>query len=420
MSWKRLVALSGLLLALAALGSVAIADETQGTEPEPKPTGGEKPAEAPPPAAEAPKTHWWGDRFSFFIEANTGGAETARGIDSSIITSSTLTSSGSLDLGKLDFGRLAIGWKLPAEKGMFQLVWSGYREREYTFNAVGFEADARPRADLTQSAPTSKQLPSPVQWWRVRVRDGRLQAHEGVPILEEDGTISYEDDNPDLNASFTNDVADDLQHSAQTLDLLFQREFGGRMFRGGWSSGLRYFAFEGTTPAAAWLGNANVAGTGFTDGTYIHLLPIADSSKGFGPTGSLEAQYRLFRARVVFYAQARMAFVYQTLHSDTGDFFTLAANTDSGTTYPVPSRLKESRTKTSWQVAVEAGVRVRIVEGLQLEVGAGQTSYQDCILVPTQLLIPGKYSEALYGTSALYNTRDFLVSVWHAGVSFQF
>jgi hypothetical protein len=205
------------------------------------------------------------------------------------------------------------------------------------------------------------------------------------------------------------------------VDLLYQREFGGRTFRGRWSSGLRYFIYEGTVPAAAWVNNADFAGIGYTDGTYIRLLPISQSTKGWGPTGSLEAQYRLFKARVVLYAQGRVAFVYQKLESDTGEFFTLALDDLNARMYPVPSRLDESRSKTSWHVAGEVGVRVRILEGLQFELGAGQTSYQDCILVPTNLLIPSKYSEAPYGgTSALYNTRDFLVSVWHAGFSFQF
>jgi hypothetical protein len=415
MSWKRLVALSSLLLALVAIGPVVRAEDPQGTEP--KPTGGETPPAPPPAAADAPKTHFWGDRFALYIEANTGGAETARGIDSSIVTSASLNSTNTLDLDKLDHGRLAVGWRLPAEKGMFQLVWTGYRETEYTFNAAGYEADARPRSDLGGST----SLPSPVQWWQVRVHQGELQAHQGVPILEDDGeTITYEVDNPDLNTYTTGQVADDMQNSAQTADLLFQREFGGRAFRGRWSAGLRYFVYEGTVPAAAWVNNANFVGIGYTDGTYIRLLPISQSTKGWGPTGSLEAQYRLFKARVVLYAQGRVAFLYQKLASDTGEFFTLALDGLNGRMYPVPSRLDESRSKTSWQVAGEVGVRVRILEGLQFELGAGQTSYQDCILVPTNLLIPSKYSDAPYGTSALYNTRDFLVSVWHAGFSFQF
>jgi hypothetical protein len=183
---------------------------------------------------------------------------------------------------------------------------------------------------------------------------------------------------------------------------------------------LRYFTYKGTVPATAWLNNADFGGVGYTDGTFIRLLPIAESASGVGPTGSLEAQYRLFRARVVLFAQARLAFVYQSLDADTGDFFTLAQDPTAGRMYPVPSRLKQSRTKTSWQVAGEAGVRVRILEGVQFEAAAGQNSFQDCILLPTQLLIPTTYTAAPFGTSALYNTRDFLVSVWRAGFSFQF
>ena len=83
MSWKRWVALSGLLLVFATFGSSAVAGETPETEP--KPAGEEKkpaPEAVAPP--EAPKPRWWGDRFALYIESNTGGAATARDIDTSI------------------------------------------------------------------------------------------------------------------------------------------------------------------------------------------------------------------------------------------------------------------------------------------------------------------------------------------------
>jgi hypothetical protein len=88
--------------------------------------------------------------------------------------------------------------------------------------------------------------------------------------------------------------------------------------------------------------------------------------------------------------------------------------------YLVPARLEESRNKTSWQVAGEFGLRWRILEGFQVELAAGQNSYQDCVLVPTSILIPTLVVEAPSGTSALYGTRDFLVSTWHLGFSYQF
>ena len=126
MSWKRLVALSGLILAIALSGPAALAAEEPGTGS--KPAGEEKPAQTTTPPPAAPATHWWGDRFSLFIETNTGGASTARDIDSSIYTSAKVNSLSSLNIGEMDYGRLAIGWKLPAEKGILQLVWSGFRE----------------------------------------------------------------------------------------------------------------------------------------------------------------------------------------------------------------------------------------------------------------------------------------------------
>jgi len=423
MSWKRLVALSGLLLALAVLGLPTFAQEPPpGTEPKPatgeKPAEEVKPAEQAQPAEEAPKTHWWGDRFSLYIEANTGAASMARDIDTSISTSAQATSQSGLDIDALDHGRLAVGWKLPAERGMLQVMWTGYRETSYSFEAVGSEKFALLRIDgeITNQASRVEMVP----WWNVFVEDGHLQARQSIPILEEDGTITYEYDNPDLNTTLENEIADTLQNNAQTLDLLYQREFGGRTFRGRWSAGLRFFSYQGTVPAAAWLNDADYGGIGYTEGTYIRLIPLAEKTSGIGPTGSMEAQYRLFRNRLTFYLQGRVAFVVQDLESDTGDFYTLVSSAADQQMYPVPSRLNESRDKTSWQVTAEAGVRWRILEGFQFELAGGQTSYQDCVLVPTSLLIPKLVQEAPRGTSALYNTRDFLVGSWRAGFSYQF
>jgi hypothetical protein len=424
MAWKRSVALSSLLLTLAALGPVAFAEEPPTTEP--ATPGTEKPAPPPPPAAEAPKPHFWGDRFALYIEANTGGAKTARDINATIITTSNMSSTNKLNLFDIDHGRLAIGWTLPAQRGMFKLVWTGYRETSYEFNAVGSENYALSRGNLE----TPGQIDAAVPWWKVRARNGSLQAHQGIPIIEDDQTtITYEPDNPGTNTSLSGRVADDLQHSVQMVDALFQREFGGRMWRGRWSTGFRYFDIEGTNPAAAWLINGSYAGIGYTDGTYLHLVAISNTAKGIGPTGSMEAQLRLFKTRLVLYAEGRVAFVYEKVEADTGNIFTLAVDASAprdpvtgipARMYLVPTRLQEDRKKTAWHVSGEVGARVRILEGLQFELGAGQTSYQDCMLLPTHVLIPSKYSDASNGVSALYNTRDFLVSVWHAGFSFQF
>jgi hypothetical protein len=147
---------------------------------------------------------------------------------------------------------------------------------------------------------------------------------------------------------------------------------------------------------------------------------VSQDTKGYGVTGSLEAQYHFLRNRVVLYAQGRTAYIYQTLRADTGEFYTLVQDKTSGAIYPAPARLQQNRNKTSWQVTAEAGVRIRVVEGLQFEAGAGQTSYQDSLLIPTTILIPKTYEESAQGTSALYTTRDLLYDGWHAGFSYQF
>ena len=128
------------------------------------------------------------------------------------------------------------------------------------------------------------------------------------------------------------------------------------------------------------------------------------------------------RARVAMTA-ARFSRVSQ---NETGDRFALAralgtlAETCRAEGRLAEARALENREKIVWQVTAEVGARVRLLQGVTAEIGYGQTSFQDAVLVPTAFFIPQVATDVQAGTSILYNTRDLLFGVIHGGVSFQF
>lgn len=429
MKWKRFLALSGLLAVLtAASPSLLAADPPAPQQPS---TGeGEKPpaepakppAEPAKPPEEATKPGFWGNRFALYAEVDGGGARTGRDIDSSITTSSVVRAISGLELDRVDHGRVTVGWQLPAERGHLLLTFNGYAEKGYVFKSRGQEAFAAATVNPDGSL-TITSTPAPIDWYTLRSDDGTLHTALSIPFLNEEGQPLYDPENPNLNAAYDTPMAKNLQNRAQTWDALYQREFGGRMWRGRWSAGGRVFLYNGYVPMAAWLNDGDLPGFGFTEGRYLRLVPLKQEARGAGPTGSLEAQLHLFRNRVSLFAQGRVALLHESLSVDTGDFFTLVSIADrppGDVVYAAPARLEASRKKAVWQVAAELGARVRIAEGLWAEAAFSESSFQDSVLVPTDLLIPKLFQEAPLGTSALYNTRDLLFRSWHAGLGFQF
>ncbi len=421
MSWKRLVAWSGLICALVALGPGALAEGPADSKD--NPAGGDKPGEPKAQAAPAPapqKARWWGDRFALFLEVDAGAATNSKNVTSGIATSPTASSTGVLKLNDFRSGRIAVGWTLPAGRGALLVRFSGFRENSYSFNARGLEAQAvTPTGILTSS--------DPLLWWNVDVRSGQLVSTRTTPYWDASHDANHDFvpsqsevyylGSPDL--SFSKTVPDNLQNRLQTYDFLYQRDFGGRKTSARWSAGMRYFVYKGGVPATAWL-NTDFAGTGYTEGVNLRLLDLAQNTRGVGPTASLEAQWHFWRGRMTFYGQGRIAFVAQTLRMDSGPFFTLVRDTPNSTLYAAPARLTHDMSKSSWQVGGELGLRTGLVRGLDLLLAWSRTSYQDCVLVPISISIPSRPAQAVVGTVGQYNSQDLLMSEWHLGFAYQF
>jgi len=405
MRLKRQITCLGLLLALLGSGPVLF--------------GQEEPAAAPAAADE--------DRnkrpFALYVEAATGGFAADR-LSTDLATTSTHVSDGQLLLDDIAYAKAAIGWKLQHGKGDFRINFNGYREDNYLFSADGLAAVIDPAT----GTPAQTSVLDNLLWWSVDVQNGHLLSERTPPwwvaALDDanvNGAVDGNEVRYPLGADLrlSKDVTDDLQNRIQFVDLLFGRTFGGRTFNARWWGGMRYFTYEGNIPAAAWLGGGE-PGAGFTDGFLVRLLQLSQETTGFGPTGILEADFKILDERLVFYLQGQIAFMMLNLEMDSGPFLTYVTDTTNLVTVPVDGYLRETRNKSTWQDAAEIGVRVHLKNGLQLEVAYNITGLLDVVLLPTDIQIPSNLLEASQGSFALYNTQDYVLDGWRAGFAFQF
>jgi len=398
MGWKRVLSIGVGLAASAASMSVA-----QDSSPE----GQDSPPEKK-------------FRFGIYVEAAGGDMELTP-LDASIDTTTFDISEGLFRIDSNGFGRAAIGWQLnPAEKGRFALVYNGYEEDGYAFEAQGMQA----RADGTLFLVTA-----PVVWWTVNADPSGTQSVRTVPSwnpaddanqnnLPDPDEVRYLEDPAD-RLVVQSPAPNNLQNRLQTYDGIYQREFGGRKTRAAWTAGIRYYIYEGNIPAGAWL-NADAAGVGYTDGGVLRLITFNQEATGVGPTFSLELQQRFWRDRFQIYGNAHAAFVFANLEADSGRFFTLVRDTTSSLFVPVPASLQRSTSKTTWQPGVEIGIRVQAVEGLFFYASWNLNSYQDVLLTPTSIIIPESAGQAPQGVDGVYNSQDLEYEGGAFGITYQF
>lgn len=363
-------------------------------------------------------------QWPLYVEAATGGMS-ADDLNTSISTSSTDQSVSTFTIDDQVFARAAIGWKLADGKGDFRLEFNGYKEDTYEFNAQGLQATLDPLLGQQNTAVLGNLV-----WWTLGVRDGELSVQRTPPQWD----VGLDDANgndavdPDevryigADLAVTKDFVSDMQNRVQTVDMLYGRTFGSRRFGARWWGGLRYFTYKGNIPGAAWLNTAE-PGEGFTEGSFISLLNFPQKSTGYGPLGVLEADFKFFDDRLVLFVQGQASYMVLNIEVDTGPFKTFVQVLDPGRpefTVPIDARLSVDRNKSTWQDRAEAGVRVNLKNGLQLELAYSITGYLDAVLLPNEIQIPGNVQESGQGTSALYNTQDLVFDGWTAGIAFQF
>ena len=431
--WKRFIVVSGLVPALV-VGATAV----QGQEaPEPADTPADRPFEDPDEKK---------NLFPFYVAIAFGGGGT-KNLNTSIATDVNFITNSRVKLEEQQFGRAEIGWQLADQKGDFRIVFNGYKEEEYEFESVA-GTDALGGTQFLNPAAGSV-----FAWWDLEIKDGELVAQRfppggvttggpwtfpqddlngnGLPDPEELVRLDCSDPGLPLQSqescrTVSKTVPDDLQNQIQTFDFLYGREFpkwpDGRRFSSRWWAGLRYFEYEGQLPATAWLDltSPSVA-SGFTDGVLLPLLNLSQESSGIGPTGSWEVDFNFFNKGLVLFLRGQAAFTFNSLEVDSDPFFTLVNEpTGPGTTISAPARLTNSRDKSSWQLAGEAGVRVKLRNGLQFELAYIYNDYEDAVLLPFDITVPESLPQVPNGTSALFNTHDYEIWSIHGGVGFQY
>ena len=126
-------------------------------------------------------------------------------------------------------------------------------------------------------------------------------------------------------------------------------------------------------------------------------------------------------ASLTLYGMVQAAFLVTNLHADSGPFTYFARNLGESRFYlPGDGNVQSKISKTTWNTAFEAGLRVKLLEGFHLILDWNRTGYLDTVLMPTSIQIPQNGDQVSLGTTALFVSRDFVVSSINLGLSFQF
>ena len=434
MRMRGIVAVSVLLLLLTGLAHGPAAQEDDPATPA-----------APADAPVAPDEEQQGKKlpFGLYVEV-AAGASDGRDINNSIRTLSTHSTLSTFSLEGQSFARVAIGWKMPRDRGQFRLTWNAYKEDGYTLESFGKLSAVDPALGVSQTV--ADNLP----WWVLTLEDGNFSSTQVLPqwTLADDtldvpelgiipgnqivdcpeGTPLSSGSGGELTAPLceatflprtTNSrtMASDMENRVQTVDATYGRSFGTRRYTSRWTAGARYFVYDGTIPTPSWL-SAGASGTGFTDGFGFALIPFRQENTGVGPVVSMSFDTNFFSRKLVLYVQGTAALMLYNHDVSSQQFVTLV---QSG----LPSRLtqiaelSETRSKTSWQNGIEAGVMINLNSGLQFHVAYNFTGYLDAILLPSEVSIPVN-QQSTQGVSAIYSTQDYRLETLRAGVAFQF
>jgi hypothetical protein len=412
--------LSPILLVAALTGTMAQQDEPapQAEEPQSQEADTPEPQAEPPSESEEPGKKYNG----LYIEAGFGSWST-RDIDSSIDTGSRARAENNLSIDEQSYARAAIGWKLNRNKGDFRLIFNGWSEDTYALNTQGLLQAVDP---ALQNVPV-ENVADQLFWWELQVDDGRLMSARYPPQwdintddtngngLVDDGEQQYfaTPDQMVVTETFKS-----LDNRAQTIDFVFGNVWGPRRFQGRWFAGARYFVYEGNILAPAWLTNL-VDGQGFTDGAFLNLVNFTQETTGFGPTGLLEARFNFFDQRFQLFITGQASFMIEKLETSSGNFLTLVTN-QSGLLVTAPASLSDSQSKSTWHTAGSVGARLRLRNGLKFELAYSAVGLLDAILLPDAIRVPETPQEAPQGTSAIFNTQDYVLDGWTASMAFQF
>ncbi|MBD3867883.1 MAG: hypothetical protein IFK94_07155 [Acidobacteria bacterium] len=362
-------------------------------------------------------------RFALFLEAG-GGAMSMDNLEANIRNNGTFNSTSLISFSDFTYGQATIGWQLPHDKGRFEATYNGHREDTYSMTATGQWASLTSDSDIGSAA-----LPL-VPWWTMEISNGTLHSEMFLPTWFADVNDTDGDSEVDPNeiiysgspvVVIDNPAQTDMQNSVQTYDVQYRRWFGGRRYGGTWSAGMRYLEYGGNVPATFWISNDNNQ-FGWTSGGFQNPLIFTQETTGVGPTASLGFEIKYFRDRLQLFGEARLSFLFQSMQTDSGGFFTLLQDPGGGgsSLLSIPAEVSSEFDKDVWNVSAEAGVRVQLLSGLFFEVAYTTNAYHDVVLLPTQLTIPDVLARIGQPVGGVFRSQDLVYEGVKSTLSFQF
>ena len=408
--YRRAVAVC--VMALGVAFSPAAAQE----EPAPK-----KP-EATPPPAEPPKKKdpFFGDHFALYLEVR-GGPASIRNLENPVTSGPDSSTASEIQFNGSQAGLFTVGWTLPRNRGQYLFTYNGLTDGSYDLKATGYQ----------RSYAGNEVLADELPWWHLTIDNGHSRATKTPPVwdLSQDANGNGLPDTnefryPNTTVDLSGTVPDKLNNQLQTFDLYYKRDWGGLRYHGAWTAGIRYLDFQGVVPTPAWvIGSKQIIGFGFTDAVATKLLLMQQSTSGWGPIGSGEAQFNFFRQRLSLYIMGQAALLEEKLNADSGPFTYYAfQSVSAGQILAIPGfgDIQRDVSKTAWNTAVEVGARIKVLDGFHVIVDWNTTGYLDTVLLPDTLSTPANAAQVSLGAVATYVSRDIVRSTINVGLSFQF
>ncbi len=369
------------------------------------------------------KVGFFGNRFALYIQAGTGSMG-VQDVESSLKNDSSFSTINNVSFTDFTYGNAAIGWELPYDRGRFELRYNGYKEDSYHLSSQGLWRSLTADSDIGLG-----ELPQ-LKWWNLDVQNGFLTSTLFPPSWFADQNDNNGDglvDADEVTYGATPDVSisrpaqRSMRNNVQVLDLLYRRWFGGRRYGGVWSAGVRYLQYQGSIPAAFWI-SLQSNEFGWTSGGFQNPLVFSQDTSGLGPTTSLGVRARFFRDRLQFFLEGRIAFIIQTMETDSGSFFTLLPQPGSqgSELLSIPAHIDQTLDKDVWNAGAELGVRVQLLSGLNLELAYKIDSYQDAVLLPTLITIPDVPARIEQGVGGVFRSQDLRYDGVSSTLTFQF
>jgi len=138
-----------------------------------------------------------------------------------------------------------------------------------------------------------------------------------------------------------------------------------------------------------------------------------------GPTVSMSWDIKFFEEKFKIFVRGQSTLAITNVEVESSPFLTYVFDS-SGFLESADGMLTEDRSKSTWSNELDFGLAFAFENGIGLEIAYGIVGMLDAYLLPTNIRIPALEIEQGQGTSAIYNTQDYVLNTVRAELSFQF